>query len=162
MCFYKILEQSSILYSILQSRETDFSYGTSRIERFKNFVSSLRTDECFSNSYQETVDTVGEPLSRIDRTHNYKQVYFEIIDSIVGVLTERFQDMKQFEFLDLVNPKVESQLSFIYNDKDFHKESSNQILKYMFKFNLQSSLPEAVKLFKMTGVLAVASASVER
>ena len=99
--------------------------------------------------------------------------------------------MKQFEFLDLVNPKVfttwngvvppekislleemygtlfdipmlESQLSFIYNDKDFHKESSNEVLKYMFKFNLQSSLPEAVKLFKMNGVLAVGSASVER
>ena len=107
------------------------------------------------------------------------------------MLTERFQDMKQFEFLDLVNPKVfstwnevvppgktsllkemygalfdvpmlEYQLSFIYNDKDIHKESSNEVLKYMFKFNLQSSLPEAVKLFKMNGVLAVASASVER
>ena len=62
--FYKILEQSSILYSILQRREPDFSYGTSRIERFKNFVSSLRTDECFSNSYQEAVDTVGEPLKQ--------------------------------------------------------------------------------------------------
>ena len=180
-----------MLYSILQSRETDFSYGISRIERFKNFVSSLRTDEGFSNFYQEAVDKVGEPLSRIDRKHNYKQLYFEIIDSIVGMLTERFQDMKQFEFLDLVNPKVfttwngvvppekisllkemygtlfdvpmlESQLSFIYNDKDFHKESSSEVLKYMFKFNLQSSLPEAVKLFKMNGVLAVASASVER
>ena len=167
--FYKILEQSSILYSILQSRETD---------------------EGFSNFYQEAVDKVGEPLSRIDRKHNYKQLYFEIIDSIVGMLTERFQDMKQFEFLDLVNPKVfttwngvvppekisllkemygtlfdipmlESQLSFIYN-KDFHKESSNEVLKYMFKFNLQSSLAEVVKLFKMNGVLAVASASVER
>ena len=189
--FYKILEQSSILYSILQSRETDFSYGISRIEGFKNFVSSLRTDEGFSNFYQEAIDKVGEPLSRIDRKHNYKQLYIEIIDSIVGMLTERFQDMKQFEFLDLVNPKVcttwngvvppekisilkemygtffdvpmlESQLSFIYNDKDFHKESSNEVLKYMFKFNLQSSLPEAVKLFKMNGVLAVASASVER
>ena len=39
-----ILEQSSILYSILQSRETDFNYGIGRIERFKSFVSSLRTD----------------------------------------------------------------------------------------------------------------------
>ena len=66
--FYKILEQSSILYSILQSRETDFSYGISRIERFKNFVSSLRTDEGFSNFYQEAVDKVGEPLSRMSRT----------------------------------------------------------------------------------------------
>ena len=99
--------------------------------------------------------------------------------------------MQQFEFLDLVNPRVfatwngvvlpekisllkemygnlfdipmlESQRSFIYNDKDFHQDSSNEVLKHMFKFNLQSSLTEAVKLFKMNGVLAVASASVER
>ena len=88
MFFYRILEQSSILYSILQSRETDFSYGISRIERFKNFVSSLLTDEGSSNFYQEAVDKVGEPLSRIDRKHNYKQLYFEIIDSIVGMLRD--------------------------------------------------------------------------
>ena len=94
------------MYSILKSRETDFSYGISRIERFKNFVSSLRTDEGFYNFYQEAEDKVGETLSRIDRKHNYKQLYFEIIDSIVGMLTERFQDKKQFEFLDLVNPKA--------------------------------------------------------
>ena len=189
--FYKILEQSSILYSILQSRETDFNYGVSRIERFKNFVFSLRTDGDFSNFFREAVGKVGEPSSRADKKHNYKQLYFEIIDSIVGMLNERFYDMKQFEFLDLVNPKVfatcngvvppekvsllkemygalfdipvlESQLFFIYNDNDFHKESSNEVLKYIFNFNLQSSLKEAVKLFKMNGVLAVASASVER
>ena len=73
--------------------------------------------------------------------------------------------MKQFEFLDLVIPKVfttwnevvppekisllkekhstlfdvpmlESQLSFTYNDKDFHQESSKEVLRYTFKFNL--------------------------
>ena len=158
------------MYSILQSRETD---------------------EGFSNFYQEAVDKVGEPLSRIDRKHNYKQLYFEIIDSIVGMLTERFQDMKQFEFLDLVNPKVFTtwngvvppekisllkeillvpsltsqclRVNFLlFINKDFHKESSNEVLKHMFKFSLQSSLAEVVKLFKMNGVLAVASASVER
>ena len=59
-------------------------------------------------------------------------------------------------------PMLESQLSFIYRDTDFHKETSLELLKYIFEFNLQSSLPEAVKLLKMNGVLAVASASVER
>ena len=101
-----ILEQSSILYSILQSRETDFNYGVSRIEHFKNFVFSLRTDGGFSNFFQEAVGKVGESSSRADKKHNYKQLYFEIIDLIVGMLNERFYDMKQFEFSDLVNPKV--------------------------------------------------------
>ena len=50
--FYKIL------YSVLQSTVTDFSYGISRIERFKNFVCSLRTDEDFDKFYQEAVDKV--------------------------------------------------------------------------------------------------------
>ncbi len=59
-------------------------------------------------------------------------------------------------------PMLESQLSFIYRDNDFHKDTSNEVLKYIFEFNLQSSVPEAVKLLKMNGVLSVASASVER
>ena len=58
------------------------------------------------NFYQEAVEKVGEPLSRADKKHNYKQLYFEIIDSIVRMLTERFQDMQQFELLDLVSPGV--------------------------------------------------------
>ncbi|CAB3981985.1 zinc finger MYM-type 1-like [Paramuricea clavata] len=73
----KILEQSSILYSVLQNTGTDFSYGISRIERFKNFVSALRTDEDFDKFYQEAVDKVGQPVSRVDKKHNYKQLYFE-------------------------------------------------------------------------------------
>jgi hypothetical protein len=106
------------------------------------------------------------------------------------MLNERFQDMERFVFLDLVNPNVfaswdgvvppekinllkqtygplfdlpmlENQLSFIYRDKDFHKETSDELLKYIFKFNLQSSIPEAVKLQKMNAVLSIASASVE-
>ena len=69
--------------------------------------------------------------------------------------------MKQFAFLDLVSPKsfsawnqvvplekinllkdmygtlfdvpiLESQLSFIYRDKDFHEESCNEVFKYIF------------------------------
>ena len=94
--FYKILEQSSILYSILQDRQTDFNYGVIRIERFKTFVSSLRSDETFAKFYQEAVDKVGPPLSRADKKHDYKQLYFEVLDSIVGMLNERFQDMKRF------------------------------------------------------------------
>jgi hypothetical protein len=103
--FYKILGQSSILYSVLRGRQTDFNYGMTKIERFKTFVSSLRS-ETFDEFYQEAVDKVGPPVSRADTKHNYKQLYFEILDSIVGMLNERFQDMERFGFLYLVNPKV--------------------------------------------------------
>ena len=104
--FYKILELSSILYSILQDKQTDFNYGVTRIERFKTFVSSLRSNEEFAKFYQEAVDKVGPPATKADKKHNYKQLYFEVLDSIVGMLSERFQDMKRFEFLDLASPKA--------------------------------------------------------
>lgn len=130
-------------------------------------------------------------MSRSDKRHNYKQLYFQVIDTIKGMLNERFQDHESFEFLDLINPKVfrtwegevpsnkidllkqkygllfdipmlKNQLSFIYRDKDFHKGSAMEILKYIFEFNLQSCLPEVVKLLKLNGVSTVSSASVER
>ena len=187
--FQKILEQS-IVYSILQDKETDFQYGMTRVERFKIFVTSLRTDAKYSEFYDKALEEVGPPVTRYDQRHNYKQIFFEILDSIVGMLTERFEDMEHFKFLDLVNPRVfrtweeaplekidllkemygdlfdipmlVGQLSFIYRDEDFHKDSCGGLLKYMFQFNLQDSIPEAVKLLKMNGVLSVTSASVER
>ncbi|XP_028413650.1 uncharacterized protein LOC114536504 [Dendronephthya gigantea] len=189
--FQQIFQQSSILYEILQGQQTDFNYGMVRIQRFVTFVSSLRSDDKFSELYQEAVDILGPPESRLEKRHNHKQIYFEIIDSIVSMMNERFQDMKQYAFLDLFNPKkfaswggvvppekiillkemygplydismLESQLSFIYRDQDFHKDTCNELLTYIFKFNLQSSIPEAVKLMKMNVVLSVTSASVER
>jgi hypothetical protein len=154
-----------------------------RVERFKTFVTSLRTDAKYSEFYDKAVEKVGPPVTRYDQRHNYKKMFFEILDSIVGMLTERFHNMECFRFLDLVNPRVfrtwngevpsekldlfdilmlVSQLCFIYRDKDFHKDSCRELLKYIFQFHLQSSIPEVVKLLKMNGVLSVTSASVER
>ena len=104
--FQKILEQSSIVYSISQDKETDFQYGMTRVERFKMFVTSLRTDAKYSEFYDKALEEVGPPVTRYDQRHNYKQIFFEILDSIVGMQTERFEDMERFKFLDLVNPRV--------------------------------------------------------
>ena len=59
-------------------------------------------------------------------------------------------------------PMLESQLKFIYVDSDFYKDTSMEVLKYIFEFNIQSSLPEVVKLLKMNGVFSLTSASAER
>ena len=99
---------------------------------------------------------VGLPTSRSARKPNYKQLYFEIIDSTLAMINDRFADCQSFEFLDLVNPvffknwkesvpnssllclkdkyeplfdisSLESQLLFIYKDTDFHKESPTEL-----------------------------------
>eukprot|EP00795_Rhopilema_esculentum_P008629 gene8629-14641_t len=189
--FDKILKQSSILFSILQNRSTDFSFGVSKIKIFADFLSDCRTDVAFDGVYELTVNLVGLPTSRSDRRPNYKQLFFEIIDSTLAMLNDRFADCQSFEFLDLVNPvffknwkesvpnskllclkakygplfdmsSLESQLLFIYKDSDFHKESPTELLHYIYFYNLHPSLPEAVKLLKLNAVIAVSSASVER
>jgi hypothetical protein len=48
LIFHKILEQSSIFYSILPDKEIDFQYGMTRVERFKILITSLRTDAKYS------------------------------------------------------------------------------------------------------------------
>ena len=163
--FHRIFEQSSILYAILQGRDTDFSYGMCKVENFKSFLVSIRNDTELDERYQSAVDKVGSPVTRADQKINYKQLHFQVIDTIVGMLNERFQHLQSFTFLDLVNPKagkvpsnkidllkekygplfdipmLESQLKFIHMDTDFHKETSMAILQYIFQLNIQSSLP---------------------
>ena len=40
----------------------------------------------------EDIVKLRKMLSRADKKHSYKQLYFEIIDSIVGMLTERLKE----------------------------------------------------------------------
>ncbi|XP_046864376.1 uncharacterized protein LOC124458396 isoform X2 [Xenia sp. Carnegie-2017] len=61
--FQRILEQSSILYSILQDNFTDFHYGMSRFERFKAFVASLKNDTEYCQVYDLAVEKVGPPVT---------------------------------------------------------------------------------------------------
>ena len=104
-------------------------------------------------------------------------------------MEERFADCKKLLFLDLVNPELfpqwkdkvpsdmlvslknaygplfdlfESQLLFLYKDKNFYKESPTEILEYIFKYHLENSLPEVVKLLKLNAVVAISSAAIER
>ena len=72
--FYRIFEQSSILYAILQGRETDFNYGMRKVENFKSFLGSIRNDEEFNKNYQGAVDKAGHPVTKADQKINYKQL----------------------------------------------------------------------------------------
>ena len=188
--FNKIFEQSSILFTVLQDRRIEFSYGASKIINFLRYLIDMCNDETFTETYQSTVDLVEHPSSRSDRKHNYKDIYLQLLNCMVFMLSDRFSDIENFEFLDLVDPNffsmwknkvpstklnkvitsygplftfpdLESQLLFIYKDRDFHKENASELLEYIYKFNLQDYLPEVVKLLKKNGVIAISSASVE-
>jgi len=104
--FTKILEQSSLLYMVLQNRNTDFSYDCQKISAFGNVLSDLHTDSEYHHSFQSTVSLVGEPSCNADKRHNYKSLYFQLVDDILSMLSEMFLDCKNFTFLDLVNPCI--------------------------------------------------------
>ena len=189
--FNKILEQTTIRYKVLQNRKTDFSYGVSKVKDFGTFLSDLRSNQGFENIFSFALEIVGQPTSRPDKKVNYKQLYFQIIDNLVQMLEDRFEDCENFSFLDLVNPNffsqwkdnfpkekfqllqsrygslfnislLESQLLFVFRDKDFQKNPSMELLEYMCDFELHTCFPEVIKLLKLNAVIAVSSASAER
>ena len=104
--FNRILEQSSLLYMVLQDQNTDFSYGVQKIATFANFLCDLRTDRAYDDFFQSTVSLTGRPSSNADRRHTYRNLYFQVIDNIKCMLSERFADCDSFAFLDLVNPYI--------------------------------------------------------
>jgi sRNA-binding regulator protein Hfq len=53
-----------------------FVNGMTRVERFKTFVTSLRTDAKYSEFYDKAVEKVAPPVTRYDQRHNYKQMFF--------------------------------------------------------------------------------------
>ena len=189
--FNRVLEQSSLLYMVLQIRNTDFSYGVQKIATFANFPCDLRTDSACNDFFQSTVSLSGRPYSIADRRHNYKSLYFQVIDNIKCMLSERFAYCNSFAFLDFVNPcifkqrrkgvppdmlyslnsrygplcnikSLENQLPFLYNDPNFHHDSRLEIMHYIYKCGLETSIPEAVRLLKLNSVISISSASVER
>ena len=196
--YNKILEKSSILYAILQNRSTDFSYGAKKLREFVNFLTNdLRNDAAYESCYAAArrrvpvTQAVGVASRRAGQNINHKQLYFEVTDTIVAMMNNRFEDVESFSFLDLVNPKIftkwqngipsemlqhlrekygslfdmsslENQLMFIYKDQDFLKENPMELLKYIFEMNTQGCIPEVVKLLKLNGVIAVSSAPAER
>ena len=111
-CTYKILEKSSILYAILRNRSTDFSYGVKKIKDFANFLKNdLRKDAAYETCYAAAENRVpalpgSAPTRRSEASVNYKQLYFEVIDTIVGMMNAWFEDVESFSFLNLVNPKI--------------------------------------------------------
>ena len=67
VAFQKIFEQSTILYSILQSKTSDFSVVVEKIGNFVLFLQTSRDDAVFHEFYASTEEPVGSFVSRSDK-----------------------------------------------------------------------------------------------
>ena len=79
----KILQQSSILYMVLQKRQTGLSFGISKIISFLDFLHNLKSDNSFNELFASVVEINGEPKTRLDLKYNYKRPFYEVNDNIV-------------------------------------------------------------------------------
>ena len=60
--------------------------------------------------------------------HNYRSLYFQVIDSIKCILSERFPDCESFAFLDLVKPCTFRK----WRNKECHQICSNPVVPNLF------------------------------
>ena len=88
---------------MLQDRRVELSYKVSKITNFSRYLIDNCNDETFTETYQSTVDIFGHPSTKSDRKHNYKDIYLQLLNCMVCMLSDRLSDIENFEFLDLVN-----------------------------------------------------------
>ena len=60
----------------------------------------MHNDAAYETYYE------AAPTRRTEQIIKYKQLYFEVIDTIVGMINAWFEDVESFSFPDLVNPKI--------------------------------------------------------
>ena len=123
---------------------------------------------------------------------NFKNTYFEIMESMLSSLHERFANRNDFLFFELFNvtnftdyskkfPRnlidlldekypiffdtkcLTNELKYFYIDEDFKKCSSlNSMLSILFEFKLTSGMPEITKLLQLLLTISLTSVSSER
>ena len=76
------------------------------ITNLSRYLIDMCNDETFTETYQSTVDLAGHPSSRSDRKHSYKDIYLQLLNCMLFMLSDRFSVDENFEILDLVNPNV--------------------------------------------------------
>ena len=172
------------------------------------FDISERVDVIFSRARREGIEWCNEEVRQngvtlkivseallylrkqeLRQIGSYRRLFFDVNNTVSGMLQERFHDCKDFAFLDLVNPhcfitwknsvpakklellerrygplcklsSLKQQLLFIYRDSDFHKATSQELLDYINNLNLQIS--EVFKLLLLKAIIAISSSSIER
>ncbi|CAB4002859.1 Hypothetical predicted protein [Paramuricea clavata] len=98
--------------SALNIKEVKLGGNISPVLSLLSLRDFLKNDHCndtaFETCYAAAENRVGVPFRRSEQIINYKLLYCEVIDTIVGMVNNRFQDDDSFSFLDLlkVNPKI--------------------------------------------------------
>lgn len=127
-----IFNYTDILFKVLQSKQLDAAYCSTKISDTIEFLNSIRTeqmaDKFFENALNKTSFPTGRKLhnmSQQDIRVKYRILYFNIVDNIVVQLRSRFQDFREhFEYLALIDSN-----KFNMYKTDFPTEPFNSLKK---------------------------------
>lgn len=186
--FQSIFGLTEPLFQVLQSKTVDIKKCQDRINSTISALKATRTSETFTGIYEETVQAVGEPMPRRkrrrrgwedleqgvkghqerdeDTVSSFRRLYFEIVDSIVLHMTQRFADMEHLSFFRVLDhtsfamfckpaafpsrelaqlistypvfdeQKLRNELHTVYNNKLFHRPPT-ELLQLLIEDDLQ-------------------------
>lgn len=176
LCNLKVREY----LSIIESKRNDFEFLWEKTNSVVNI-----------SDYSSTKTTRIRMEKDIDLQTQYRKLLFEIIDNILMQLRERFQNIEKMKYLDLLNtsffnkfktnfpetefkalqttyghhfdfPKLRTELTVVFNDKDFALKNILQIYLYLNEYGLVSTFKELSKLCELYLTIPTTSASSER
>ena len=112
-CFYVILSQAEKIFDILQCRKLDVKYAQDKIHDFIQSISNNCDNEHYEIMIQQTMtdmeisnESHAPPTKRTRGNRiNYKSEYFEIIQNIISSLKERFANIGDFSYFELLDVK---------------------------------------------------------
>nr|CAH7743193.1 unnamed protein product [Callosobruchus chinensis] len=197
--FELVLPKSEILFDILQKKIYDIGFCTKKINEFlvylqaerNNFETLWQKQQIFLNGGD--IPSKRQRITNInnDKSASYRRLYFEIFDTMVNQLTNRFSDLKHLEFLALYDfgnfknyekkfpncafqqlvkvygkkfdtIKLKTELTVLYNSPDYIQNNLQEFYKYIKSSELDKAFPEAFKLADLLLTIPATSASVER
>lgn len=139
--FYKIFVFSDHLYSVLQSKIiSNPAICFQEVEQTIKNISKLRTDETVSLCLQESKKLTNKEIVETVII-SFKRVAFEVLDTIVTQMKERFNDIHKLSFIDLLN-------------KNKYQEHLKKTPKKLFQ-NLNDSYPNTFNILKLENELSV-------
>ena len=196
--FYDILSQAGILFDILQCKKLDITYAKRKINMFMQYIESHQNDSHYGLIHNETSKDIGiddsniPPSRRTRRQIDHKTIYFEILKNMNISLKERFCNVNDFSYFELVDvlqfeafsrsfpvqhldvlqreypgmfvcKSLMCELKYIYDDSDFRKCASiNAILELLHQLGFLSVMPQTVKLIQLILTIPATSVANER
>lgn len=110
--FSSVLPHAKFLFNVLQCKINDIKYCSVKVDEFKRFLNERRDtfdlfwEKCIEETISSNEDGVPAKRQRVadignDKKKSYCRLYFEVLDTMAGHISNRFSELHKLEFLAL-------------------------------------------------------------